>query len=159
MRISILPVVLTAGALLLIGCSDEQKEEAERLEEQMNQMEQESTDTTVAEDTLMDSMPEVDTPAGADAVPEEPQVEGMPERPSGSGYTVQVASCEDEAYARHLVDLYSGRGYDPYVETFDYGGQLYYRVRIGLFDTFGEAKGLRDELMDGYSITAWVDEV
>ena len=77
--------------------------------------------------------------------------------PAGGGYTVQVAGCEDQAYAEYLVEKYTERGYDPYIATANVNGQTYYRVRIGSFETLGEAKALKTQLADRYSVVAWID--
>jgi cell division septation protein DedD len=81
----------------------------------------------------------------------------MPPAPAGAGYTVQIASCESEDYARHLVQVYTKRGYEPFVATITYNNLLYYRVRVGNFKSVAEAKVLRDELTDRFSVKAWVD--
>jgi cell division septation protein DedD len=81
----------------------------------------------------------------------------MPPAPAGAGYTVQIASCESEDYARHLVQVYTKRGYEPFVATITYNNLLYYRVRVGNFKKVAEAKVLRDELTDRFSVKAWVD--
>jgi cell division septation protein DedD len=142
--------------LLIIGCSNEQKEEASRLEQEMRQMEDTVADTTPAE-TAPDTS-EMATPSNAGAIPQETELAGLPGRPAGSGYAVQVASCEDESYARYLVGLYAERGFNPYVETYDEMGQTYYRVRLGLFDTLAEARAVKAELADRYSINPWIDQ-
>jgi cell division septation protein DedD len=141
-------------ALLLLfavmGCSDEQKEEAARLE-------QELLDTgTAAVDTAAPAIESTEM----EAVVEEPEevIPDMPARPTGEGYTVQVASCEDETYAQHLVELYTNRGYEPYVTTITHYDQLYYRVRLGNFETWSEASELKASLVDKYSVQAWIDQ-
>jgi len=88
--------------------------------------------------------------------PEAPKT-AMPPAPAGVGYTVQIASCESEDYARRLINRYTERGYEPFVTTITYTNQTYYRVRVGHFQTVAEARALRDELADRYSIKPWVD--
>ncbi|MFQ5500250.1 MAG: SPOR domain-containing protein, partial [Candidatus Zixiibacteriota bacterium] len=90
-------------------------------------------------------------------VPEEPEAPTMPKRPEGAGYTVQVAGCESQEYARHLIGLYTERGYEPYMTTITIEGQLFYRVRMGLFPSVAEASRLRADLNDRFSIEAWID--
>jgi cell division septation protein DedD len=75
------------------------------------------------------------------------------------GYVVQVAACESMEYAQYLVEKYQNRGYDPYMITATVEGQTYYRVRIGGIETEQEAKQLKNELLDKYSIQAWIDEI
>lgn len=157
MRFLLIVSLAAAGLLLLQGCSDKQKE-AERLEQEMRDLD--AADSGALQDTAVDT----DMTATADAataIPEEPtEVKpAMPPAPAGVGYTVQVASCEDEDYARYLVDRFSGRGYEPFVTTITYNDQTYYRVRIGNFTSYSEAKALMNELVDKYSISGiWVDD-
>lgn len=150
-------VILVSCLLLIVGCS-KKKEEAAQLEQEVLQ----GQEGTVTDSALIDSSEIVDSAAmaaDASAIPEEEVAPDMPRRPAGDGYTVQVAGCESEDYARHLVDLYTERGYEPYVSEFSYDGQVYYRVRIGLYESFGPAKQLQVELSDKYSVDGWIDKV
>ena len=88
------------------------------------------------------------TPAGA-----------MPRREVPGNYTVQIAASISEAFALELVDLNSRRGYEPYVDTKIISNVSWYRVRVGHFDTFARAAGKRDELINKYSLQAWVDNI
>ena len=81
----------------------------------------------------------------------------MPPRPAGAGYEVQVAGCEDAAYAQSLVQRYRQRGYEPYVTTAVIDGQKYYRVRLGIFETLSEARAVKSAVEDRYSVMAWID--
>lgn len=143
----------------LFGCADKQ-EEAEKLEQEMLAEPGPSVDTSdidTTDDTIRSLSESALAPSDADAVSEESVT--MPRRPIGEGYTVQVAASETEEYAVYLIDLYTERGYEPYVTEFWIGGEQHYRVRIGLFETYSEAEALRDELFDKYSVEAWIDEV
>jgi cell division septation protein DedD len=158
----LLKIVILGGLVisLLVGCSDEAKDEAAQLEEELQQMEGETDSTAQAmTDTTMGAE---ETPvADASAVPEEeqPGVAAMPPAPTGDGFTVQVASCESREYASHLVDVYFGRGYEAFVSRAMVDGQTYYRVRIGNLQTYGEAKALKLELADRYSIEPWISRL
>ncbi len=150
--------IVLVGCLILAlvtGCSEKQKE-AEKLEQEMRQM---GNDTgVVAGETTAGTAAESSPIADASAIPEEeaPDISGMPPAPLGDGYTVQVAACEEAEFSRHLVDLYKTRGYQPFVQTTVQGGVTYYRVRIGNFDTKAEADGLKRELADRFSLDPWV---
>jgi len=91
------------------------------------------------------------------------EVEPVPEPAAldlpGGSFTVQVAGCESLEYAQHLIELYTDRGYEPYLTETTVEDQVYYRVRIGGFEGLAEAKKLRDELIDRYSIEPWVDNL
>jgi len=144
-----LKIVLLSGLVicLLVGCSEKQKDAA-KLEQELQEMEG-GSDSGI-EATGQEPEGTADTPvADASAVPQEeqPDVISMPPAPAGDGYTVQVASCENREYAGYLV------------ETAMIEGQTYYRVRIGNVETYGEAKDLRLELADRYSIDPWIDRL
>lgn len=151
MRIHKFPVVFVLLLLLVFGCSKKQEEAAELEKELMGKPD------TVAEV----ARPPVDTTTqavGAAAVPRETKPP-IPSAPAGSGYTVQVAGCEDRAYAEHLVEVYTERGYEPYMTAATVNGQTYYRVRLGSFASLSEAKALKSELKDRFSLDAWIDYV
>ena len=136
--------------VLVVGCS-KKKEEAAQLEQELtgqaDSAAQMAAETVPAPDTMAPT-------ADAAAMPEE--VPGY-QAPVGSGYTVQVAGCEDRTYAEYLARKYTNRGYEPFITSVSVGGQTYYRVRIGNYQYLSEAKALKAELADRYSIDAWID--
>ena len=142
------------AALLFIGCAERQ-EDAEKLGQEVMEQEAEAVDTMAPDESVIDSSAVEDLSADASAVPDESVT--LPGAPVGEGYTVQVAACEDYEYAQHLLDLYRRRGYEPYAVRLIHEGQTFYRVRIGSFENAAEAAALKTELIDKYSIEAWVD--
>jgi hypothetical protein len=85
------------GALLIlvfvlsVGCSEEEKQEAARLEQEL--IDQEGTQE-VAEPAA--ESPAEETPTmDAEAIPAE-ETMVLPGEPGGRGYVVQIASCESE---------------------------------------------------------------
>lgn len=159
--LGILVAMLVLSLLVsLTGCSKD--EDVEQLEQEMMAQEQQAGDTTptpaiTPADTLSDSARQAAMDAAA-AVPEEEPAPSMPSRPAGEGFEVQVAGCEDPDYAGYLVEKYRDRGYEPYVTTATVDGQTYYRVRLGIFQSYAEAKRVRMEVEDKYSVVAWIDE-
>lgn len=155
-----LGIVVMGGlvVLLLTGCADKQ-DEAARLEQEMRDLE--AADTTAGDTTGSDTVATLEAMADAGAVPEEPVPENlpMPPAPRGEGYTVQVASCENDEYAGHLIEVYTGRGYEAFVSTITFEGQTYFRVRIGNFDNLADARALKEELIDRYSLSPWIDRL
>ncbi len=143
--------VLCLAGLVISGCSKKQ-EEADKLEQEM--MAQETAVDSAAVDT---TAVEEEVAMDAAAVPREETSPFVPVDVEGEGYTVQVASCESLDYARYLVEVYSDRGYEPYLTQFEFEGQLFYRVRVGQFESDSEALALKAELIDKYSVDAWVD--
>ena len=155
-------VMAVLGTLVMTGCSDEQKEDATKLEQELLQMQDSAAivDTTTLAETTADTVaPEAPDVVDVAAVPEETVERTMPARSTGDGYTLQVAGCESREYADYLIELYQQRGYEPYMTTFTVEGQLYYRVRIGSFETRREAIQLKNELAGKYSVEGWVDTV
>ncbi len=143
-------------ALLAVSCS-RKKEEAAQLEQEM--MQEEGVVDTAAEagltpeDTAESAAPELD----AGAIPSE-EPEFVLQEEEAAGYVVQVAACESLEYAQYLVEKYTARGYSPYLTTTMVGSQTYYRVRVGGLATLQEAKELKTELVDKYSVEAWIDK-
>jgi cell division septation protein DedD len=161
-------LVTLCFALALVGCSKKQ-EEAAKLEQELEgqSAEQRELDSVAAAvDSVLAELDDGTTPTTTPdeavkivtAQEEEPAPE-MPSRPDGDGYAVQIASCEDSDYARTLVDKYSKRGYEPWVVSFVHNEQTFYRVRLGPFSTESEANQVKLELIDKYSVPAWVDPV
>ena len=158
-------IVAGLAALLLAGCSEKQKE-ASRLEQEVRDLEESTATDTAAPESVRivsDTAAAIPEVADASAIPPEarPKISPppMPPAPTGPGWAVQVASCESQDYARRLVDSFTRRGYQPYVTTITKGEQLYYRVRIGSFTNVTEARRLKDELIDRYSVEAWIDQI
>lgn len=149
MNVKKLSILLGILMLLALSCS-KKKEEAAKLEEEIMQQE-------TAVDTGIDTA----------AIPLDTSKEIKPETDVGviseyeekKGYAVQVAACESLDYAHYLLDKYSQRGYEPYMTTTTVDGQTYYRVRIGGIATLTEAQDLKDELLDKYSVQAWIEEI
>ncbi|UCD63302.1 MAG: SPOR domain-containing protein [Candidatus Zixiibacteriota bacterium] len=134
---------------LIAGCS-KKKEEAAEMEQELLGQKDTAAQVQTEVGPVADTGPEVDVTA----IPEEQPIYAPP---PGEGYTVQVAGCEDRAYAQFLIDRYTSRGYEPFITTATVGGQTYYRVRIGTFETLAEANALKAELADRYSVKAWID--
>ena len=138
-----------------VGCS-KKKEEAAKLEQEMMAQESAAVDTGL--DTA--AMP-VDTMEAIDvgAIPDEEEAPFTLPGEEKEGYAVQVAACESQDYAQYLVEKYTGRGYEPYLTKTTVEGQTYYRVRIGGIETLQAARELKHELLDKYSVQAWIEEV
>lgn len=156
-------MILAACALigLATGCSDDKKEEAQRLEQEMLGGEQRS-DTGVSDDGVPATRPSDTAPSATsrpEAIPQEESMPvGLPSQPAGSGYAVQVASCPSSDYAESLVERYMKRGYQPWVVTYTApDGGIFFRVRLGWYGSLSEAQQVKRELADRYSVDAWID--
>lgn len=155
MKILNLLIIMALAALFALGCA-EKKEEAAALEQEMIDAEQEADTAIATPFQADDSSATVEWTQEAEVEPEpEPVASDLP----GGNFTVQVAGCESLEYAQHLIEVYTGRGYEPYLTETTVGDQVYYRVRIGGFESLADAEKLREELIDKYSIEPWVDNL
>ncbi len=153
MKLGKVLIFFAALALLASGCSDKEKE-AEKIEQDMAEMAVETTSMVDTSDALLDAdMMESDS-----EMADESSLE-MPRAPQGDGYAVQVSSATDESYAFYLVDLWTGRGYAPYVTTITYNDETHFRVRIGLYEAYSDANKLVAELEEKVSADVWIDQV
>jgi cell division septation protein DedD len=147
------------ACLLAFGCAEKQ-EDVDKMEQEMMAQDGQTTAAVADVDSIGSEIP-VDEPSAtpdAGAIPEEAQFQDT--RPAGGGYTVQVAACENLEYADYLVSTFVTRGYEPFMTSTVEDGQTFYRVRVGSFEGYSEAKALRAELVDKYSIhEAWIDQV
>jgi cell division septation protein DedD len=152
-------IVALAVMLLAAGCSDK-KEQAQQLEDQMLNQEP-AQDTTADTVQAPAETTEVENQVGAGAVPQEEMTREseLPTAPASSGFTVQVASCPDRDYAEYLVDLYRGRGYDPFISEATVDGLRYYRVRVGAFDSYEGARAMQKDLLNRFSVDGWIDQI
>lgn len=105
--------------------------------------------------------PAVDTTTvlDIDTLPAVQQIPAMPPAPTGSGFAVQVASATDADYARYLVDLWRERGYEPFVTSILHNDETHYRIRLGFYDSYAQAKRMVAELEDKYSLKSWIDQM
>lgn len=67
------------------------------------------------------------------------------EAPTGKGYTVQILATRKQADAEALVQKLKSRGYGAYIKKVSNGEDAWYRVRVGSYGAFGEAKGMADK--------------
>jgi len=159
MKNVIIVAILGMTLMLALSCAQKQ-EEATKLEQEILEQEHPATDSLgVVVETVPDSVEAVAVVPDASAVPQEDtHFEQAP--PVGAGYTVQVGACKNLEYSQHLVETFTGRGYEPYLTSAVIDDQTFYRVRIGNVEGYSEAKALRDELLDKYSVSdVWIDEV
>ncbi len=150
--------ILGLTLVLALGCAEKQDEVA-KLEQEMLDQEQPTVDSLgAAVDANPDATEAVTAVPDASAVPQEDtEFEQAP--PVGAGYTVQVGACKNLEYSRILVDTYTARGYTPFLTSAVIDGETFYRVRIGSTEGYSEAKSLKDELIDRYSVAEiWIDE-
>jgi len=75
-----------------------------------------------------------------------PPVETAESKESGKGWTVQVNAFPDEKSAKTWVDRLKNKGYNAYVAEANAKGKIWYRVRVGQYNTREEAKKVEEAL-------------
>ncbi len=70
------------------------------------------------------------------------------ERPSRSGYSIQVSAYDNRDAARREVEKLKGHRYDPYIENTIINGKKFFRVRIGPLSSRSEAVKLLEEIQE-----------
>ena len=156
MRVNAILILLISFLLLIGGCNKDQ--EVSDLEAEVKSAE--------SIDYLADSVTEPEEAVAAEdeiamtpeVAPEEeaPSTE-MPKRMETEGFTVQVASSTNVENTQLLVEKYAERGYEAFVTEAIIEGETFYRIRIGVFETYAQADELGLELKDKYSIAYWID--
>jgi cell division septation protein DedD len=77
--------------------------------------------------------------------------------PTGSGqYTIQFSAWNTKAKADEQASKLVGGGYEAYVDQSSYEGETWYRVRIGRYDTRGQAREAIAKLQDMTEDEVWV---
>jgi len=74
-------------------------------------------------------------------------------------YTLQVSSSTVEAYAIELRDKLIARGYDAFIQKKEVEGILRYRIRVGYFTNYDEAKAYRQTMIKTTEFEPWVDKI
>lgn len=69
----------------------------------------------------------------------------LAEASTGRGYTVQILATRKQADADALVAKLKSRGFAAYIKKVTDGAGAWYRVRVGSYGAFGEAKGMADK--------------
>jgi cell division septation protein DedD len=145
--------------LMAPGCSDK-KDEVEALEQEAQEPEAgavlDSLQKGAGQEMAVDTMETMAEPTQVAETPDEPP-QRMPDYSQQSGYVVQIGSYVDVDFAEMIAEKYRNREYPAFVSDADIDGELLYRVRIGVYDSFDEAKSIGEELKDRFSAEYWVD--
>jgi cell division septation protein DedD len=83
--------------------------------------------------------------AAAAAAKEKEKAKEEAEADTGRGYTVQILSTRKQAEADALVKKLKSHGYAAYIKKVSEGEGAWFRVRVGSYGAFGEAKGMADK--------------
>jgi cell division septation protein DedD len=147
-------VAMLIVGLMFAGCS--------KKEEDIKAIEQEAVEGEAAE--VMDSLERAGTEAetyketAAGAAQTETYSEAAPTDYSGlEGFVVQIGSYADYGFARMMAEKYQSRDYPAFVQTIEIDGKIYYRLRVGVYETLEDAKTIGELLKDRYSAEYWID--
>lgn len=84
----------------------------------------------------------------AKSTPAKPEPEAKEEEPeersTGRGYTVQVLATRRQGEADALVGKLKARGYNAYIKKVSEGAAAWYRVRVGSYGGFSDARAMAD---------------
>ncbi len=159
MRKVYVPILILAILMLFCVCSKD---------EDVAQLEQETLDAETADYQTESATTEEEPLGEADVTetdyattPETTPVEEPVEEPTSDysgvgGYTIQVASGTNYKNVQFMLQKYLDRGYDAFVTEAYIDDELVYRLRIGNFEGYSEAKALATELEDKYSTKFWI---
>jgi cell division septation protein DedD len=162
MKRLLLIFILILG-LAVVGCSKDD-EEIEAIEKEAAEDEATAVmdslegvgDQSAQEVGYVDSMA---TQAQTEPEPAitEPEPEPEPDYSDIAGYVVQVGSYTDRELAEWWAARYQNWEYPAFLRTVDIDGETIYRLRIGVYETFDDAKQIGELLVDRYSATYWID--
>ncbi|MCP4566417.1 MAG: SPOR domain-containing protein [FCB group bacterium] len=153
---TVLTVLLIAG-LVATGCSNKDEDIA-AIEQEASQDE-----TAAVMDSLLEGSTEADSTGQfiaevVETQPVEPEVTPASEDYSGlEGFVVQIGSYSSYEFAEMMAEKYRQREYPAFVVTADIGGETFYRLRVGVYETMEEAKQIGELLKDRYTAEYWVD--
>lgn len=141
-------------------------------------------DTQLAEPSAREQLPlpgtTTEVPATSPTIPEErpseqlsrpsatqPPVTREPRRgiditivPTGTGeWTVQFSAFLIRGTAVRQAELLAGAGYDAYVSQARHQGRQWYRVRVGRFETRGDAEPTADRLQKMTEDPVWITKI
>lgn len=80
------------------------------------------------------------------AAPDAPSPEKIPAGSGVEGYTLQVASVQNQDTAGQLLERLTAQGYAAYIVRSEMEGQTWFRVRIGYFATQQDAQPILNQL-------------
>jgi len=147
-------ILVLIVALVVIGCSKKQEE--------IDALQQEATgeDATAVMDSLQGTSgetAEMSHPATTKPVAKEPEPEPEPDYTGMTGFIIQLGSYNNYELASYWAEKYQNREYPAFLRQVELDGQTYYRLRVGVYDTYKEAKQVGELLADRYSVNYWID--
>jgi cell division septation protein DedD len=149
-------ILILCVSLTGIGCNKKQDE--------LDAIEQDATDSDVG--AVMDSLEGVGGEAAETATSMEESTADQPEPEEKApeqeyieieGFVIQLGSYSNFDLANYWAEKYQNREYPAFLRQVEMDGQTYHRLRIGVYDTYEEAREIGERLVDRYSATYWID--
>jgi cell division septation protein DedD len=72
------------------------------------------------------------------------------------GWVIQIGTFNDYVAALAEADKYKQLTYPAFVRRVNKAGKTFYRLRIGVYDTYEQAKAVEEELRSRYSLETWI---
>jgi hypothetical protein len=115
-------------------------------------------DKSWLEDSIKE--PESKQPIKTSEIPE-PEFSIYTPTKESNYYTIQVAAKKDEKSAEKFMKEMQGNGFDVYIHRYykEKSNELWYRIRVGSFDTKDSAKVVANEIRDSMHLESWIDYV
>ena len=82
----------------------------------------------------------------------------VPQTTQGEGYVVQLGTYTNRDLAAHWVEKYQAQKFPAFLREVEVNGRTCYRVRIGVYATYQEAKTVGEKLADQNSTAYWIDK-
>ncbi|MCP4704022.1 MAG: SPOR domain-containing protein [candidate division Zixibacteria bacterium] len=143
-------LVLMLVLAAFIGCN-KSEEDVDRLEREALESE---TVEAVPDSSTIEAVVEIEEEP---LTPEEELANRRYEGSGSGGFTIQVGSGTTRLNANYAAEQYISRGYEAFVSEVYIDDVSYFRIRVGNFETFEEAKLMGDDLKDKYSVDYWID--
>ena len=149
--------VLIVG-LRIIGCNKKQDE--------LDAIQQDAADQDAAvvidslgqgEGEAVEETAEYETPTLTETEAVRETAEPEPDYSQFEGFVIQLGSYSDYELATYWSEKYQNRDLPAFLRQVELDGQTFWRLRIGVYDTYGEAKEVGDLLVDRYSAAYWID--
>lgn len=94
--------------------------------------------------------------------PASPSAAPAPRTTFTGGYTVQIASSPSEKPSRDFCEKLKAEGYDAFIQTATVNGVLYYRIRVGRYTSYQEAKKALERIRQNpeyRKLQPWIDKI
>ena len=80
---------------------------------------------------------------------------GVPQQ-GKEGWVIQIGTFSDYTAALAMADKYKQLMFPAFVRRVDRDDQTFYRLRIGVYDTYEQAKTVEEQLRSQYSLDTWI---